>query len=146
MHLEGTLEVAASRDRVQAFLADPRNVASCVPGSPPVEQLDATHYRTAATVGSGFLRTKASLELAYETAAPERTTVLAHGAAAGGTVEATLTWALSEPEPVRTLVAWSAEVTLGGVLASFASGLEVPLRAQLERVLACVRARLESAA
>lgn len=147
MHLEGTVEIGAPRERVFVFLLDPRNIAPCVPGSPPVEQLDATHYRVEATVGKGFLRAKATLAMdVAEAVAPERATLLAKGGAAGGSVEATARWALSEPSAGRTLVAWSADLILGGLLASFGQSAESAARAQLDGIVACVRARIESGA
>src|SRR6266550_2406068 len=43
MRFEGTLDIAAPRDRVWAFLTDPKQVTTC---APDVQSLDVTGERT----------------------------------------------------------------------------------------------------
>lgn len=147
MHFEGTLEVAAPRELVYSFLLDPRNLAPCVPGAPPVEQVDPTHYRVQATVGSGFLRAKATLAMEVgEADEPEGAALTARGGAAGGSVEAVARWKLDALDQGRTRIAWSAELTLGGLLAAYGGGIQAAVVSRLDAVVACLRARLAGAA
>ena len=146
MHLEGTTEVAVGRKKAWDYLIDPRNVAACVPGSPAIEKIDATHYKIRVAVGGGFLRTTAVVDLTLtEAVEPERATISGSGGAMGGSVHASTHIALTEIDPSRTSVAWSADVTLGGTIAGFASMVEGPVRSQVDKTLVCVRERLESA-
>lgn len=147
MHLEGATEVGAPRQRAWEFLIDPRNVAACVPGAPAIEEIDATHYRIKVSIGGGFLRTNATVDLAItEAVEPERARIDASGGAMGGSVRASTTIGLTEVSADRTSVTWAADVTLGGSLAGFSGMIEAPVRSQVERTLICVRERLEAGA
>ena len=48
MKFQGTVEIAAPRDKVWAFVADPEQVASCGPGVESVTRIDDTHYKAIA--------------------------------------------------------------------------------------------------
>jgi len=45
MHFEGTVAIAASRQKTWAFLMDPTQVGSCGPGVESIEVVDETHFR-----------------------------------------------------------------------------------------------------
>ena len=51
----GTVQIAAPRDRVWAFLMDPNQVGSCGPGVESIEVIDADHFKAKAKVGVGFI-------------------------------------------------------------------------------------------
>ncbi len=55
MQFQGTVEIAAPRDRVWAFLMDPDQVGACGPGVESIEVIDADHFKAKAKVGVGFI-------------------------------------------------------------------------------------------
>jgi carbon monoxide dehydrogenase subunit G len=146
MQLSGEIEIGASRQRVWETLTDPRQVAPCVPGQPRVEISDAQHLRVRAPVGNAWFR--ASLEVEIELSdfeAPARARAVASGTVMGGPVGATGELALEELGPARSRAVWTAELTLGGMLAGFAGMVGGPARDGVNRTLACLKARLEAA-
>ena len=63
MRFEGTVEIAAPRDRVWAFVIDPNQVGQCGPGVESIEVVDATHFNATAKVGIGFISARFQVEL-----------------------------------------------------------------------------------
>jgi carbon monoxide dehydrogenase subunit G len=58
MKFKGTVDIAAPRARVWAFVIDPNQVGSCGPGVESIEVVDETHCKARAKVGVGFISTK----------------------------------------------------------------------------------------
>ena len=51
MKFSGTVDIAAPRDKVWAFLLDPNQVGSCGPGVEKIEVIDDRHFKATAKVG-----------------------------------------------------------------------------------------------
>ena len=146
MKFAGTVDIAAPRDRVWAFVTDPRQVAACGPGVEHVEVIDDRHFRATAKVGVGFIavRLVVDMELA-ELDEPNRALLRAHGRAAGGAVDATATMRLADDGSGGTTMDWTADVALTGALASLGNRmLEGPADSMIGQTFDCVRARLEA--
>jgi carbon monoxide dehydrogenase subunit G len=145
MHLTGETQIAAPRQRVWDVLTDPHQVVACAPGKPAVEVVDERLIRISAEVRNLFIRTTVTIDLALdEMTPPSRATGRASGTVMGGPVGAVGSLILEELGPALTGVAWEAEVTLGGMLAGFASMAEQPARQAIDGTLACLKARLEA--
>jgi carbon monoxide dehydrogenase subunit G len=146
MHLTGETEIGASRQRVWGTLTDPRQVAVCVPGKPKVEIVDDRHMRVTALVGNGFFQTNLAVDIVLtDLQPPGRATAAASSMIMGGPVAAEGRLDLSELGPTLTRVSWVADVTLGGILASFAAMAEAPVRQGVEQTLANLKAKIEAA-
>lgn len=145
MRLSGQTEIAAGRKRVWDTITDPRQVAVCVPGKPKVEIVDERRMKVTALVGNGFFQTNLVVDIRLTDLQPP-----AHAAAAassmimGGPVTAEGSLDLSELSPTLTRASWVAEVTLGGMLASFASMAEGPVRDGVAQTLASLKAKIEA--
>src|SRR2546428_178624 len=124
MKFDGTVEIAAPRQKVWDFLIDPNQVGFCGPGVESIEIVDETHFRAHAKVGVGFIvaRFAVNLEMA-ELQPPERALIKAHGQAPGSAVDATATMTLRDGTPDRTVMDWAADVTISGTLASVGARL-----------------------
>ena len=89
MHFEGTVDIAAPRDRVWAFVIDPNQVGQCGPGVETIEVIDDTHFKASAKVGIGFISARFNVNMEFaEMTAPEAATIKAHGQAPGSAVDA----------------------------------------------------------
>jgi carbon monoxide dehydrogenase subunit G len=148
MEFTGSVEIAAPRERVWAFLLDFEQLATCGPGVQSIEQLDPTHARVRAKVGVGFMTLGFTVELELvEVEAPDRAVVRATGEAPGNQVEANGHMRLVGPPEGPTTMEYAATVELFGSLAGVGSRMiEGTAGKLIDDTFGCVRARLEPAA
>ena len=146
MQFSGTVEIAAPRDRVWAFLMDPNEVGSCGPGVETIEVMDADHFKAKAKVGVGFISARFVVDMTVaERNEPELAVLKAHGQAPGSAVDATANMALSGPADGPTTMDWSADVTISGTLASVgARMIEGTANKMIGQTFDCIKAKLEA--
>ena len=146
MQFNGTVEIAAPRDRVWAFLMDPNAVGTCGPGVESIEVVDADHFKVRAKVGVGFISARFAVEMTIaQREEPDLAILRAHGQAPGSAVDATADMRLSGPDAGPTTMAWSADVMIAGTLASVgARMIEGTARKMIDQTFACIRAKLEA--
>jgi uncharacterized protein len=147
MHFEGSVEIAAPRERVWAFVIDPDQVGQCGPGVETIEVIDATHFKATAKVGVGFISARfvVNMEIA-EMTAPEASTIKAHGQAPGSAVDATAHMRLSENASGGTRMDWDADVNIAGTLASVgARMIEGTADKMIGQTFDCMKTKLEGA-
>ena len=147
MHFEGTVQIAAPRDRVWAFVIDPNQVGQCGPGVESVDVIDATHFKATAKVGVGFISARFVVELEMaELQPPERAVIKAHGQAPGSAVDATAEMRLGDGStPGSTRMDWQADVTIAGTIASVGARLiEGTANKMIGQTFDCMRAKLEA--
>ena len=148
MHFEGTVEIAAPRAKVWAFVIDPNQVGSCGPGVESIEVVDDTHFRARAKVGIGFISARFVVDMTMdELVEPDRAVIKAHGQAPGSAVDATGTMALKDGPDGGTTMDWSADVTISGTLASVGARLiEGTANKMIGQTFDCIRVKLEAPA
>jgi carbon monoxide dehydrogenase subunit G len=146
MQFSGTVEIAAPRDRVWAFLMDPNQVGSCGPGVESIEVVDADHFKAKAKVGVGFISARFNVDMTIaERTEPERAVIKAHGQAPGSAADAVATMVLAGPAEGPTSMDWSADVTISGTLASVgARMIEGTANKMIGQTFDCIRAKLEA--
>ncbi|MGK2852065.1 MAG: SRPBCC family protein [Candidatus Limnocylindrales bacterium] len=145
MHFEGSVEIAAPRDRVWAFVTDPNQVGQCGPGVETIEVVDDTHFKATAKVGIGFIsaRFKVDMEFASLTA-PDEALIKAHGQAPGSAVDADASMRLSDGANGGTVMDWSADVNIAGTLASVGARLiEGTANKMIGQTFDCMKSKLE---
>ena len=146
MQFSGTTEINAPREKVWAFVIDPQQVGWCGPGVESIEQVDATHFKARAKVGIGVIsaRFNVNLELA-EAVEPDRAVIRASGQAPGSAVDARGEMVLTGPAEGPTAMAWSADVSIMGIIASVGSRLiEGTANKLIAQSFDCMRAKLEA--
>ncbi len=147
MHFEGTVDIAAPRDKVWAFVTDPDQVGSCGPGVESITVVDATHFKAAAKVGIGFINAKFKVDMEFaEMTPPDNAVIKAHGQAPGSAVDATAQMALSDGAggADTTRMDWFADVNLSGTLASVGARLiEGTAQKMIGQTFDCIKAKLE---
>jgi carbon monoxide dehydrogenase subunit G len=146
MKFQGTVDIAAPRDRVWAFLMDPNQVGSCGPGVESIEVIDADHFKAKAKVGVGFISARFVVDMTVaERRVPELAVLKAHGQAPGSAVDATASMTLSGPPDGPTTMDWSADVLIAGTLASVgARMIEGTANKMIGQTFDCMRAKLEA--
>jgi len=146
MQFAGTVDIAAPRDRVWAFVIDPDQVGQCGPGVESIEVLDATHFKATAKVGIGFIRARfvVNMEMA-EQVPPDKAVIKAHGQAPGSAVDATAQMTLSDGADGGTRMDWSADVIISGSLASLGARLiEGTANKMIGQTFDCMKSKLEA--
>jgi carbon monoxide dehydrogenase subunit G len=145
MQFQGTVEIAAPRARVWAFLMDPNQVGGCGPGVETVEVVDDDHFKAKAKVGVGFISARFVVDMRVaERNEPDLAILKAHGQAPGSAVDATADMRLSGPPEGPTTMAWSADVAIAGTLASVGGRLiEGTAHKMIGQTFDCIRAKLE---
>ena len=134
MHFEGTVQIAAPRDRVWAFVMDPNQVGQCGPGVESIEVIDDTHFKATAKVGIGFISARFSIDMEIK----------AHGQAPGSAVDATALMRLSDGDAGGTKMDWSADVNISGTLASVGARLiEGTADKMIGQTFDCMKSKLE---
>ena len=145
MRFQGTLDIAAPRERVWAFVTDPKAVSACAPDVQSLEVLDPEHFKLVIRAGVGPIRATFNLDVVFtELTAPTRATVRARGQAPGSAVEMLSTMALSAPAPGRTTMDWTSDVTISGTIAQMGARLMQGTADKItQQVFACIKTKLE---
>src|SRR6476469_918543 len=146
MKVAGTVDIAAPRERVWAFVIDPNQVGQCGPGVESIEVLDDTHFKATAKVGIGFISARfvVNMDMA-ELTPPDQAVIKAHGQAPGSAVDATARMSLSDGEAGGTRLDWSADVTISGSLASLGARLiEGTANKMIGQTFDCMKSKLEA--
>jgi carbon monoxide dehydrogenase subunit G len=148
MRFEGSVQIAAPRDRVWAFVIDPNQVGQCGPGVERIDVVDATHFKAAAKVGIGFISAKFNVDMEFaELTPPEAATIRAHGQAPGSAVDATAQMRLSDGADGGTVMDWEADVNIAGTLASVGARLiEGTANKMIGQTFECMKSKLEGGA
>ena len=146
MQFKGTVDIAAPRDRVWAFLMDPNEVGSCGPGVESIDVIDEDHFKAKAKVGVGFISARFVVEMTVaEKNEPDLAVLKAHGQAPGSAVDATANMALSGPAEGPTTIDWSADVLIAGTLASVgARMIEGTANKMIGQTFDCIKSKLEA--
>jgi uncharacterized protein len=146
MHFEGTVDIAAPRDKVWAFVTDPDQVGQCGPGVERIEVIDDTHFKATAKVGVGFISARFNVDMTMaEQEPPERAVIKAHGQAPGSAVDATAVMRLSDAAAGGTRMDWSADVVISGAIASVGTRLiEGTANKMIGQTFGCMRSKLEA--
>jgi carbon monoxide dehydrogenase subunit G len=146
MQFAGTVDIAAPRDKVWAFVIDPDQVGQCGPGVESIEVIDDTHFKATAKVGIGFINARfvVNMEMA-ELTPPDKAVIKAHGQAPGSAVDATAQMNLSDGPDGGTTMDWSADVAIAGSLASIGARLiEGTANKMIGQTFDCMKSKLEA--
>lgn len=146
MQFAGTVEIAAPRDKVWAFVTDPNQVGQCGPGVESIDVIDDTHFKATAKVGIGFISARfvVNMEMA-ELTPPDQAVIKAHGQAPGSAVDAIARMTLRDGPEGGTTMDWSADVAIAGNLASLGARLiEGTAHKMIGQTFDCMKSKLEA--
>lgn len=114
---QGEEVIDAPVEMVWSFISDPNKMGGCAPGVKKLEVVDEDHFNAEVKVGLGFL--KGTVRISYEAVEkkpPEKLVLRMRGSGIGSQVDIKATVEL-KPEDGRTVLKWSADVLVSGMLA-----------------------------
>jgi uncharacterized protein len=118
MRVEGSFEVRRDRDAVYAFFTDAQLLMDCLEDPHTVEVTDEWHFSGTITTGIAFIRGTFRMNGVYtERRSPDFVVAKIHGGGLGSGLDGVISTALTESDGVTT-VAWTAEISLSGPIAS----------------------------
>jgi len=146
MHADGGFQVRAPPAQVFAFFANPRQLLDCLDDPHTVDSADGEQFAGTITTGVAFIRGTFRFNGQYEERTPgQHVRARIRGSGLGNAVDAVLVADLT-PANVGTAVAWQADITLTGPVASIGERL---VRSTIDKKIAAlferVRERLEAA-
>ncbi len=147
MHMEGTVNIKASRETVWQFLTDPNKVSQCAPGVETVEIVEAgKKFRAVAAIGFGTVKARFAGDAEFlELEAPNRAKIKGHGNAPGSAADVTSEMFLSDGPEGSTEMRWTADIVVLGQLASLAARMMTPVSQKLtEQFFSCVKKKIEA--
>jgi uncharacterized protein len=123
MKLDGTVTIGASREKVFSSLIDPNLVSQCAPGLKSVEILEpGKRFKVVVGLGFGAVAMTFDVEIEFtQLTPPESAGLKAHGKAPGNAVDVISEMHLTEIDPKKTELAWTADVNLVGSVAGLAN-------------------------
>jgi carbon monoxide dehydrogenase subunit G len=125
MHFEGTLSIRASREKVWDYLTDPEKVSKSAPGLESLEIVEpGKKFRATTSIGFGSVKVRFVNDVEWvDLDPPNMARMKAHGTAPGSGVDATTSMTLTDGQDGATELAWTADVSVVGTIASLAARL-----------------------
>lgn len=146
MQFNDSVMIAATREKVWEFFTDPHAVGACAPGLESLEIIIPDEkFEVKGSVGFGAVQVHFVAQVEWlDMQAPERGKLKAHGTAPGSALDAVASLELREAAAGETELAWAADVTVSGTIASLASRMMGSVTKKLAAAFfACVKAEIE---
>jgi len=145
MHFEGKQTLELSQAEAWQFLTDPNRVGQCVPGLQSIAIVDATHFNAEVGFGVGSFSAAFTINVEWlELEAPHRARMKMHGSASNSVVDGESELKLSAIDAKTTNLDWTADVNIGGTLASVANRLMAGVTQKLTgKFFDCVKEKME---
>jgi carbon monoxide dehydrogenase subunit G len=147
MIIEGNVNIQAGREKVWEYLTDAQFVAECAPGVREMEIIEPDKkFQAVAVVGFGSMSTEFKTDVEFvELVEPDLAKIKAHGAASGSAVDVTAEMRLADGADGSTDMAWSADISVVGTIASLATRLMAPVTKKMTGVFFdCVKSKIEA--
>jgi uncharacterized protein len=141
MRFEGTVEIAAPRERVWAFLTDPRQVATCAPELQRLDVIDDRRFTAVVRAGIGPIRGSFTFDVKLvDLRRPEHAGLQAQGRGAGSAASVSSEMDLEAIDGDSTVLRWRSDVIVSGTIANLGARLIQGAADKLtQQVFACVR-------
>lgn len=145
MRFEGEYVANALRGRAWEFLMNTEEVSKCIPGIKHVEVLDKNHFNAAVQISMGSIKSVVDFHFeAVNVKEPTHAELRAKGKGSIGEVAFDASMDLTEVDPQRTKIAWSADVRLMGALAGLASRfMQGAASGMTKSFFGCIKAKVE---
>ncbi len=147
MRLQGTTLIKAARQVVWEYVTDGEKVAQCAPGVEKIEIIEPRRkFKATLSVGFGTVKARFNADIEFtELEEPNRAVFKGRGVSSAGVGDATAEMLLADAADGQTELKWTADVNIGGTLASLASRLMGPMTQKLSaQFFDCMKTRIEA--
>lgn len=147
MRLQGTTLIKAARQVVWEYVTDGEKVAQCAPGVEKIEIIEPRRkFKAILSVGFGTVKARFNADIEFtELEEPNRAVFKGRGVSSAGVGDATAEMLLADAAEGQTELKWTADVNIGGTLASLASRLMGPMTQKLSaQFFDCMKTRIEA--
>lgn len=148
MRLQGTTLIKAARPVVWEYVTDGEKVAQCAPGVEKIEIIEPRRkFKAVLSVGFGTVKARFNAEIEFTSSMSPIAPVVfkGRGVSSAGVGDATAEMLLADTADGATELKWTADVNVGGTLASLASRLMGPVTQKLSaQFFECMKARIEA--
>ncbi|MGH9919621.1 MAG: CoxG family protein [Nitrososphaerales archaeon] len=124
MHYDGFFEVVSSRNKVYEFATDPSKITTIFPDVEDVKIDDEEHFTLKAKVGISFIKGLMDVKCSIAEKIPStsvRLNIAANGLSSS--VEMGVGFSLQDTQSGGTLVKWSADAKIAGMMVRLGSRL-----------------------
>src|SRR5574341_654385 len=141
MHFKGTQTLNLSQAEAWEFLTDPIQVSQCVLALRSIEVVDAKHFNAEVGFGVGTFTATFTMNIEWlELESPNRARMKLHGSASNSVVDGESEMKLSPINDTTTNLDWTADVNIGGTIASVANRLLTSVTQKLaQKFFECVK-------
>ena len=145
MHFSGQQTLNLPQARAWQLLIDPQQVSKCVPGLKSLSVVDAAHFNAEVGVGVGSFTATFTMNIEWlEFEPPHRARMKIHGSAPGSVVDGESEMKLGAADASTTILDWTADVNIGGMLAAVGNRLIAAVTQKLAaKFFECVKEKME---
>ena len=144
MHYEGSFEVAAPKEKVYAFVTDPAQVTSIFPDAQDLRVVGADTFSLKVKVGVSFIRGVMDVKMTFvERRPPAYAKMHAKGSGMSSTVDLENAFTLEDRPGGGTVVRWTADAKVGGLMANVGSRMMDTVSAKyVKEIIGALNAKL----
>jgi len=145
LHFEGTFDVKAGKEKVFDFLLDPNALANCLPDLQKVDVISDDEFKVLVKVGISFIKGDMAMTFkVIERERPSHAKLQARGTGLGSSVDMTNVFDLSDGPDGGTSMKWSADASVGGMIASIGQRLlDTGAEKMVNELFASIKENLE---
>jgi len=144
MHFEDKFEVNAPIEKVWKFITNPDDFAKIIPDLQTYEVIDERQFKASFKIGLGMIKGTINMNFRFEEMEEmSRLKVVGRGSGMQSTADLTINLNL-QPSNGKTIVNWSADLTVGGLVASIgARMLESTTRTKVKEIVEGIQKVIE---
>ena len=146
MEFKGDVTIQAPRERVYAFLTDPKQVTQCAPGLQSFEIIDEDRFKCTVKAGVGMIKGTFNFDITFQKRTePSHATILAAGKMPGSAVSMTSTMDLADAGGTATMMTWASDVRVSGTIAGVGARLMGGVADRMTKdIFGCIKSKLET--
>lgn len=124
MHYDGTFEVSASKEVCYAFATDPEKITTIFPDVEQVKILDSENFELKTKIGISFIKGTMQVKgTIAEKVSPKFVKLKAKASGLDSSIELESGFAMEDNEKGGTMIRWTADAIIGGLIARVGSRL-----------------------